>query len=58
MENIMIKIINKKYINDIVVSNEVSFGKKGFKYFIGYKDAREIYHYVYFSTKQCIEKRL
>ena len=26
-------------INKIVVSNKVSFGKKGFKYFIGYKDA-------------------
>ena len=25
---------------EIVVSNEVSFGKKGFKYFIGYKDAK------------------
>ena len=25
-------------INKIVVSNKVSFGKKGFKYFIGYKD--------------------
>ena len=29
-------------INKIVVSNKVSFGKKGFKYFIGYKDARKI----------------
>ena len=27
-------------INKIVVSNKVSFGKKGFKYFIGYKDAK------------------
>ena len=26
-------------INKIVVSNEVSFGKKDFKYFIGHKDA-------------------
>ena len=26
--------------NKIVVSNKVSFGKKGFKYFIGYKDAK------------------
>ena len=25
-------------INKIVVSNDVSFGKKGFKYSIGYKD--------------------
>ena len=27
-------------INKIVVSNKVSFGKKGFKYFIGYEDAK------------------
>ena len=26
-------------INKIVVSNKVPFGKKEFKYFIGYKDA-------------------
>ena len=29
-------------INKIVVSNKVSFSKKGFKYFIGYKDAKKI----------------
>ena len=29
-------------INEIVVSNKVSFGKKGFKYFIGNKDAIKI----------------
>ena len=27
-------------INKIVVSSKASFGKKGFKYFIGYKDAK------------------
>ena len=27
-------------INKTVVSNKVSFDKKGFKYFIGYKDAK------------------
>ena len=32
------------------VSNKVSFSKKGFKYFIGYKD-RFIDVYVYFSQK-------
>ena len=26
----------------MAVSNKVSFGKKGFKYFIGYKDAKKI----------------
>ena len=34
---ISIKIID---INKIVASNKVSFGKKGFKYFIGYKDIK------------------
>ena len=29
-------------IDETVVSNEVLFGKKGFKYFIGYKDAKKI----------------
>ena len=29
-------------INEIVVSNKVSFGRKGFKYFIGCKDAERI----------------
>ena len=29
-------------INKIAISNKVSFGKKGFKYFIGYKDAKKI----------------
>ena len=29
-------------INKILVSNKVSFGKKHFKYFIGYKDAKKL----------------
>ena len=29
-------------INKIIVSNKVPFGKKGFKYFIGYKDERKV----------------
>ena len=37
------KFISKlNIINKILVPNEVSFGKKGFKYFIGYKDAKKI----------------
>ena len=28
-------------INEIVISNKVSFGKKGFKYFFRYKDAKK-----------------
>ena len=37
--------------NKIVVFNKVFFGKKRFKYFIGYKDAKKIDPYVYFSPK-------
>ena len=29
-------------VNEKVVSNKVSFGKKGFKYFIAYKHAKKI----------------
>ena len=36
---ILIKIVDT---NKIVVSNKVSFGKKGFKYFIGYNDINKI----------------
>ena len=39
---ISIKNYKKKDINKIVVSNKVSFGKKGFKYINGYKDAKKI----------------
>ena len=38
-------------INKVVVSNKVSFGEKGFKYFIGYKDAKKLGLCVYFSQK-------
>ena len=34
-------------INKIVVSNKASFGKKGFKYFIGYKDAKNRPLYIF-----------
>ena len=40
-------------INKIVVSTKVSFGNKGFKYFIGYKDAKKLNLYVYF-TQKCV----
>ena len=36
-------------IKKIVVSNKVSFGKKGSKYFIDYKDDKKLDLYVYFS---------
>ena len=33
------------------MSNKVPFGKKGFKYFIGYKDAKEIKRLFVFLPK-------
>ena len=56
---ILIKNID---INNILVPNKVSFGKKSFKYFTGYKDAKRIRPlclYVYFFRKWVrIEKTL
>ena len=44
-------------INNIIGSNKFLFGKNGFKYFIGYKDAKKLVLYLYFSQKwQRIEK--
>ena len=34
-------LISSIDVNKIVVSNKVSFGKKDFKYFIGFKDAKK-----------------
>ena len=34
-----------------IVSNNITFGKKHFKYFIGYEDAKKLNLYVYFSQK-------
>ena len=52
---ISIKSIN---IKKIVVYNKVSFGKKGFKYFIGYKDVKKS-TFMYISPKrEWIEKKL
>ena len=45
---IPIKIID---INEIVVSRKISFGKKGFKYFIDYKDAKKIIDLYIFLQK-------
>ena len=41
--------IKKIDINKIVVSSKVAFGKKIFKYFIGYKDRKKLVLYEYFS---------
>ena len=41
-------LINNLDINNTVVSNKVSFSKKGFKCFIGYKDAKKLDLYAYF----------
>ena len=34
----MLKVDNNK----IIVSNKISFGKKGLKYFIGYNDSKKV----------------
>ena len=39
--------INNIDIDKIVVSSKISFDKKGFKYFIGYKDIKNVDLYVY-----------
>ena len=41
-------------INLIVVSNKISFGKKGFKYFIGYKNAKKLDLYINPPKNDCI----
>ena len=43
--------MNNIDINKIVASNKVFFGKKGFKYFVGYKNAKKLDLYVYFLQK-------
>ena len=35
-------MINNSDINKTVVSNKVSFSKKGFKYYIGYKNGKRV----------------
>ena len=41
----------KTDINKIAVSNRASFGTKRFKYLVGYKDAKNLDLYIYFSKK-------
>ena len=44
-------------IYKIVVSNKVFFGKKRFKYFIGYKDAKKIRSLSIFPKKMCAYRK-
>ena len=44
-------------LNRIVVSNKASFGKKGFKYFINYKDTKKIRHLCIFLPKMSAFRR-
>ena len=41
-------------INKIIVSNKVSFGKSGFKYFIAYKDDGKVRLMYNVSTNECL----
>ena len=48
----------KNVDNDkILVSNNVPFGKRGFKYFIGYKNAKKIKHLCVFVLKVTAYRR-
>ena len=44
-------LMKNRDIDKIVVPNRVSFGKKGFKYFIGCKNVKKIDRYPYFFQK-------
>ena len=44
-------LIEKIDIDKTVVSNKVSLGIKGFKYFTGYKDTKKLDLYAYFFQK-------
>ena len=52
-----ISLINKD-TDKIVVSNEVPFGKKGFKYFLGYKDAKNIKPLCVFQPKMTAYRKV
>ena len=47
-------LINNMDINKILVSNKVSFGKNGFKYFIGFKDNNKLRPLYILLPKQSI----
>ena len=49
--------IDNTEINKIVVSNKVSFSKKSFKYFIGYKNAKKIRPLCMFLPKMSAYRR-
>ena len=44
-------LIKNKDINKIEISTKISFDEKGFKYFIGYKDAKKVRHLCTFLLK-------
>ena len=52
-----IRAIFGEEINKTVVSNKDSFGKKGFKYFIGYEDAKTPDLYTMFLPKMSACRR-
>ena len=50
-------LIDNIDVNKIVVSNKISFGKNGFKYFIGNKDAKKIGPLCIFFPKMSAYRR-
>ena len=61
MEKTIIKVgdflFKKIDIDKIAVYNKFSFGKKGFKYFTGYKDAKKIRPLCIFLPKMSTYRR-
>ena len=50
-------LIDNRDVNKIVVSNKISFGKKDFNYFIGYKDAKIIRPLYIFFPKMSVYRK-
>ena len=50
-------LIYNRDANKIVVSNKISFGKKDFNYFIGYKDAKIIRPLCIFFPKMSVYRK-
>ena len=50
-------LINNIDISKIVVCNKISFSKKSFKYFVGYKDGKKIRSSCIFLPKMSVYRR-
>ena len=55
--NISPNFIDNKAIDKVVVSNKVCPGKKDFKYFVDYKDAKKVRPFCIFLPKMNARRR-